>query len=400
MQQIYLDNNATTAVLPAVAAAMTEVYAAGYANPASQHQSGQRARRVLEEIRQQIADLLGAETAGIQTDRLIFTSGGTEANNLALQGLCGKPGSNIIISAIEHPSVVSVAEHLAERGYEVRRLPVDRTGVVLLDRLDDLIDQHTSLVSVMLGNHETGVLQPVRKIAENCSSAGVPMHTDAVQAVGKLPVNFRELGVAAMSFSAHKLHGPVGIGGLLLRSDVTPAPLLFGGFQQGAIRPGTEAPALARGMLTAMLLAHDEGEKRWQRMASLRDRLESTLHREIPEVVINGAGADRLPHTSSVSFPGLDRQAVVMALDLAGVACSTGSACASGSSDPSPVLLAMGLAPEVVEGSIRISLSALTTANEIDAVVSRIVRVYAGLRQPYRPRKVTTTPRNSTGKPI
>ena len=378
MQQIYLDNNATTPILPAVAEAIAEAHAEGYVNPASQHQSGQRARRVLEEAREEITAILGGNTSGMQADRLVFTSGGTESNNLALRGF-SRQDANIVVSAIEHPSIASVAEQLAREGRDVRTLPVSQRGVVQVDPLHDMLDERTLLVSVMLGNNETGVLQPIAEIASICKAKGVLMHTDAVQAVGKIPVDFNALGVSCLSFSAHKFHGPKGIGGLLLRHDATPEPLLFGGFQQSGIRPGTEPIVLVLGMLAALRIWKQEADERANRMQLLRDRLEQLVS-AAGNIVINGADAQRLPHTTNISFVGLDRQAVLLALDMAGVACSTGSACASGSSEPSAVLLKMGLAEKVVEGSIRISLGAATTADDVDEAARRIIAVCKRLR--------------------
>ena len=381
MQQIYLDNNATTPMLPAVAEAMAEAYAEGYANPASQHQCGQRARRVLEEAREEITTMLGGRTSGMKADRLVFTSGGTESNNLALRGFSGGREGNLIVSSIEHPSIASVAEQLAREGRDVRTLTVSQDGVTQIDSLHHLLDDQTRIVSVILGNNETGVLQPVREIAAICQERDVPMHTDAVQAVGKIPVDFGTLGVSALSLSAHKFHGPQGIGGLLQRHDATPDPLFFGGFQQNGIRPGTEPIVLAIGMLTALRIWKLNATDREERLKGLRDQLEQQLLCEGGNIVVNGADATRLPHTTNVSFVGLDRQAILMALDVAGVACSTGSACASGSSEPSPVLLNMGLAADVVEGSIRISLGAATTAEQVDKAIHRILAVCGRLRR-------------------
>ncbi|HUG68729.1 MAG TPA: cysteine desulfurase family protein [Pirellulaceae bacterium] len=382
MQQIYLDNNATTKMLPEVAEVIVEAHRAGYANPASQHQSGQRARRVLEDARERITQLLGGQTTGLHPDRLLITSGGTESNNLALRGLTtGVRDANIVISPLEHPSISETALQLSRSGIAVRRLQVDRNGVVQTAELDRLLDERTRVVSVMLGNHETGVLQPVETVADIARKRGVPMHCDGVQAVGKIPVDFRALGVDALSVSPHKLHGPVGIGGLLLRHDVALAPLMAGGFQQQGIRPGTESIALTLGFLKALELWAEQATESERQMRTLRDMLEDRLRAEIPSVIINGCGADRLPHTSNISFPGLNRQAFVLALDMAGVACSTGSACASGSSEPSPVLIAMGLEPPVVEGSIRISLSRSTTASDIERASLHILRVYKALQQ-------------------
>lgn len=382
MEQIYLDNSATSRMLPEVVEVMREAHSAGYANPASQHQSGQRARRALEGARERITKLLGGETTGRTPERLVFTSGGTESNNLALRGLSVDPrDANIVVSSIEHPSVLETAEQLKRNGFEVRHLAVDGNGVVFVDRLRDLLDDRTRLVSVMLGNHETGVLQPIAEIAGVAREFGVPVHCDVVQAVGKIPVDFRSLGVDALSISAHKFHGPVGIGGLLLRHEVTPIPMMAGGFQQQGLRPGTESVALALGFLKALELSAENAIEREQSLRSCRDALENRLRAEIPSLVINGESANRLPHTSNLSFPGLNRQALVLALDMAGIACSTGSACASGSSEPSPVLIAMGLDQDIIEGSIRISVSRLTTAAEIELAAQRILRVYKTLQR-------------------
>jgi cysteine desulfurase len=380
MNSIYLDNNATTLIHPEVAEAMADCDLAGYMNPASQHGPGRRARRVLEEARERIAELLGANVSRTDADRLVFTSGGTEANNLAIRGLAGRESSRVILSAIEHPSVVGAGEHLQLRGFDVQRLQVSRDGVVDVDHLRQLIDRRTRLVSVMLANNETGVLQPVAEIAAVCSEFGVRLHTDAVQVAGKLPVDFQSLGVAAMTISAHKFHGPRGIGALIVGPGVPLEGILFGGFQQWGLRPGTESVTLAVGMCTALEIWHREADKRAARMSALRDQFERVLQ-TATGIAVNGAAAPRLPHTSNISFPGQDRQALLMALDLAGVACSTGSACASGSSEPSPVLLAMQCPRAIVESSLRFSLSAQTTSAEIELACSRILHVLQQLRQ-------------------
>ena len=335
---------------------MAECSAACYANAASQHAAGRRARRVVEEAREAIATMLVRNLPGQRPDRLVFTSGGTESNNLALLGLAGTAPARLIISAIEHPSVVGPAEYLASRGWVVERLGVDGNGVAIVEVplvRDFGRASVPTLAAVMLGNNETGVLQPVAELAGVCRDAGVLLHTDAVQVVGKLPVNFQRLGAATLAFSAHKFHGPRGIGGLLVRGDVELSPLLYGGFQQGGLRPGTEPVALIAGMHKALEIWQRDVEERVQRMTAMRERFEAALQAKLTGVIINGADAPRLPHTSNVSFRGLDRRALAMALDLEGVACSTGSACASGSSEPSPVLLAMGLPSDVVAGSLR-----------------------------------------------
>jgi cysteine desulfurase len=374
--QIFLDYNSTTPLLDEVADSMSECYARGYGNPASQHGVGRQSRRLVEDAREAIAGLLGACLTGRRPDRLIFTSGGTEANNLALLGLAGDRRGRLFVSAIEHPSVVGPAEFLARHDWRVERVPADPTGAVQIDRFRDLVTgDRPAFAALMLGNNETGVLQPVEDLATTCNEQGMPLHTDAVQVVGKLPVDFTRLGAGTLAFSAHKFHGPRGIGGLLVRGDIELQPILHGGFQQGGLRPGTEPTPLIVGMGKALEIWRREADERLHRMTTLRDRFEAELRERIPDVVINGVAAARLPHTSNVSFPGLDRRALAMALDLEGVACSTGSACASGSSEPSPVLIAMGLADDMVAGSLRFSLGATTTQEEIDAAIERIVAV-------------------------
>lgn len=384
MDSIYLDHNATTPTRPEVIKAMLCCYRAGYANPASQHRPGQQAHRVLEEAREQIGQHLGADLTGRQPDRVLFTSGGTEANNLAILGIsqarAGSQPGGIVISAIEHPSVIEPAEHLLEHGWRLDTLAVTGDGVVRSELLPLLLTPETQLVSVILGNHETGVVQPVAQLATVCQAAGVPLHTDAVQVVGKRPVDFRSLGVSAMSVAAHKFQGPLGIGVLIVRHDVPIAPQLFGGNQQWGLRPGTESVALAVGMATALELWHQDHEAESRRLTALRERFEHGLRAGIPELVINGAAADRLPHTSSIAFPGLDAQVLLMAFDMAGVACSVGSACSSGSTELSPTLRAMGLPKELLTSSLRFSLGSTTTEAQIDEAVGRILHVVHQLR--------------------
>jgi cysteine desulfurase len=239
----------------------------------------------------------------------------------------------------------------------------------------------TRLIAVMLGNNETGVLQPVERISQIAAEAGVPVHTDAVQPVGKLPVNFRQLGVATMTVTAHKFHGPIGIGVLVVRAGVELKPLLFGGHQQEGFRPGTEPVVLAAGMRAALEAWHREADERLGRMQTLRDEFESLLLADCPELIVYGRQADRLPHTSHIGFPGVDGQAMGMALDLAGVACSTGSACASGSSKPSPILLAMGVAEGLARSSLRFSFGAHSTTEEMREASRRILLIYSNLRR-------------------
>jgi cysteine desulfurase len=389
IQSIYLDHNSTTPIDASVAQAISECYAAGYLNPASQHRPGQIARRKLEQFRRRMAEILGANVSGMETDQLVLTSGGTESNNLALLGLAVAPlresrsfGGRVLISAIEHPSVIGAAEELARRGFEVEKIPVNPSGVCRLDALEVLLEKPTSLVSMMLANNETGVIQPVAQAAAICRARGILFHTDAVQAVGKIPVNFRELGVDAMTFTAHKLCGPRGIGGLIVRHGISPQPILFGGFQQMAVRPGTEDVALAAGMCRSLELYQQDPAQRYDRLSSLRDQLQNDLMSEFRDIVVNGSGAQRVPHTLNISFLGVDRQSILLAADIAGLAISTGSACASGSSELSPVLLAMQLEKEVIAGSIRISLGVSTTRSEIEESTRRIVEIIRNLQRP------------------
>jgi cysteine desulfurase len=263
---------------------------------------------------------------------------------------------------------------MQREGWRVDRLPASLDGAILVGRLKEIVTPQTRLVSLMLGNNETGVLQPIEEAARVCQSFSVPIHTDAVQVVGKLPVNFRELGVTALSCTAHKFHGPQGVGALILRHGAALEPQLQGGFQQRGLRPGTEPVALAVGMHRALQLWHDNQQECIARMVQLRDRLERQVLDGFPAAVVVGGNSPRLPHTSNIAFVGLDRQALFMALDLAGVACSTGSACASGSNEPSHVLVAMGCPEGVIQGSLRFSLGAFTTIAEVDQAAARILK--------------------------
>lgn len=391
---IYLDYASTTPLDPHVAEAMHDVMARGEANPASQHRAGQGARKQLESCRAVITGFLGGKSDGMQADRLIFTSGGTEANNLALLGRVSGEPRCLIVSSIEHPSVMGAAEELQRRGAEVKRIPVDEDGIIDIDYARRLLKQvkPNSSASVMLANNETGVVQPVRELAPLCREQNVPLHADAVQFVGKYPQGlldhlFRDLGVAALTVSAHKIHGPVGIGALLLRHDVTVDPQLFGGFQQGGMRPGTESLVLANGFFYAIGKATTHCDQWRAQIIPLRDAFEQGLRDQLDDLVINGEAAERLPHISNIAFLGVDRQQLFLALDFNGVYCSTGSACASGSSEPSPVLRAMGLPEAVVSSSLRFSFGAPTTLDDIAESVERIVKCVKDLRSRKSARK-------------
>jgi cysteine desulfurase len=290
--------------------------------------------------------------------------------------------AHLIVSALEHPSITRTAERLAAEGWRVDRRGAEASGVVRVDHLPGLFRPDTRLVSVMLASNETGVLQPIAEIAGLCAERSVLLHTDATQAVGKIAVDFHALGVDAMTLAAHKFHGPIGIGALIVRAGVPLASSLHGGFQQAGLRPGTESVALAIGMGAALEAWHREADARRERMTTLRDSFERQILAGDPRaVLIGGASTPRLPQTSNIAFVGLDRQALAIALDLEGVACSTGSACASGSSEPSPALVAMGLPAEQISASIRLSLGATTTAAEVDEGARRILSVVNRLRR-------------------
>ena len=373
MRPIFLDHNATTPTRPEV---WDAVRAAPDGNPSSAHAAGRAARRALDDARERVAALLGCEP-----DEVTFTGGATEANNLAVFGLVGRgqgaggSSAHVLASPLEHPCVTEPLKQLAARGTMIEWLPVSATGVVDPTAVKPRPD--TRLVAVMLANHETGAVQPVRAVVE--AAGGVPVLTDAAQAVGKMPVSFRELGVAALTVSAHKFGGPKGIGLLMLRSGTPFTPTVFGGHQQGGRRPGTEPVPLAVGLAVALELAVRDMEERRAKWVALRRRFVEQLQTAAP-IVINGP-PDALPTTLNVSFPGARADLLLMALDLAGVVCSAGSACSSGSLLPSPVLRAMGLPDDVMRSSVRFSFGRDTDFADIDEVADRISPVIQRIRK-------------------
>jgi cysteine desulfurase len=372
MDIINLDNNASTPVHPEVWEAMRPFMLADAGNPASSHALGRRARRALEDARETVAQLLDA-----QADEVLFTSGATEANNLAIFGLAGTNPGTIFSSAIEHPCVVEPVQQLTKRGFAHRPLPVSRQGIVEL--FPDSWPSDTRLACLMLANHETGAIQPVGELA-TLLGGRTPFHCDAAAAAGKMPIAFRKLGVTSLTITAHKFHGPKGIGALLLRKDARLTPLFFGGHQQHAKRPGTEPVALAVGLAAALNLAVRQMETHWRHCLALRQRFLQLLRAGADPVVLNGRDEGGLPHTLNISFPGCAADVILMNLDLAGVACATGSACSSGSLLPSPVLQAMGVPTEVLRSAMRFSISGLTTMAEIEDASQRIIMVANKLR--------------------
>lgn len=378
---IYLDHNSTTPLLPPVVEAMRPFWAENFGNPASAHQTGRRARQALETARETIAALLDAEP-----DEVVFTSGATEANNLALFGLAGQPPAQILTSPVEHPSVAEPFAQLAKRGFTVQQLNVSPEGVVLPDSAAPYLSEGLRLAAVMLANNETGAIQPVAELAHRfcqgpAAAQRAPLvHCDAVQAVGKIPVSFGKLGVTTLSLSAHKFNGPRGIGGLLVRKGTRLTPLFWGGHQQRGLRPGTEPVALVVGLAAALQLAVREMDDRTARLRTLRGSFLSRLLRQCPPVVLNGPVESGLANTLNLSFPGCEATTLLMKLDLSGVACSTGSACSSGSLLPSAVLQAMACPPECLRSAMRFSLSHLHTENELVAATDRIAAVVCQLR--------------------
>jgi cysteine desulfurase len=357
---VYLDHNATTALDHRVLDAMLPFLQQPQGNPTSRHSFGRNARQAVENARAQVAAAVGAHPT-----QVLFTSGGTEADNLAIQGItAAHVPSGIAVSAIEHPAVFRPAQYLMGRGWKVARIRVSEDGRIALDSLNEVLQQKTALVSVMAANNETGVLQDIPAIAELCRRHGALLHTDAVQALGKIALDFNALGVNAMSLSAHKIHGPQGAGALVLDKRVDIKPLLYGGGQEKGLRSGTENIAAIVGFGMACELAQLELNERIATTENLRDRLETGLHRL--GATIFGAESARLPNTSFFAFPNIEGETLVVAMDKKGYAIASGSACSSDSTEPSHVLLAMGVDPEFARGAVRVSLGADNTAEQID----------------------------------
>jgi cysteine desulfurase len=372
---IYLDHNATTPLDPTVLEAMAPYFLAG-GNPESRHAFGRAVRRAWESAKETVVQILGAESAEV-----IFTSGGTEANNLAIFGLAGAESSpgHVVSSPIEHPAISEPLARLQATGFAVDCVPVNHNGLTDASFMAESLRADTRFATLMLANNETGAIQPVADLAALAAARGIPVHTDAVQAVGRIPVNFQNLGVTTLAASAHKFHGPAGIGLLLIRRGVKLGSRLFGGGQQHGRRPGTIPVPLVVGLATALEKWHEHSEMRMARWTSLRDRLEAGLIAALghDRVVRNGPVWDeqRLPQTLNVGFPGVDGDALLMQLDLVGIAASLGAACASGSTRPSPTLMSMRVPDDRLRSSVRFSLGASTTDDEIDEAISRITDV-------------------------
>jgi cysteine desulfurase len=386
MRRVYMDANATTPVLPEVVEAMRPFWTEAFGNASSIHQPGQQARAAVERARESVAALLGCRAAEV-----VFTSGGTESDNLALFGTLA-PGDHLIASSMEHSAVMQAAEALAGRGVEVSFLPATGQGVVEPSALQAALRPNTRLVSVMLANNETGVIQPVRELAELSHAAGALFHSDAVQAAGKLAIDVKALGCDLLSISGHKMYAPQGVGALFVRRNVRLRPIFFGGNHERGRRPGTENVAGIAGLGKAAELARAwlaNGEQ--QALAALRDRLEQGILAQVEEAGVNGAGATRVANTSNLYFDHVEAEALVIALDLKGLAVSGGSACQSGSTEPSHVLTAMGLSVARARASVRISLSRMTTGDEVDCALALVPAAVARLRK-LAPGSVCTPP--------
>ena len=378
--RIYLDSAATTPPLPEVVEAVSEAMATSWGNASSAHAAGSRARRLVEEARGKVAALIGG-----RPDEIIFTSGATEANNTVIQGLPGARG-RLVVSAVEHPCVLEAAAAFARRGWTVVRLPVDGTGLVDQADVRKLLRPKPALVSVMLANNEVGTIEPMAAIAKLAKAAGSLVHTDATQAVGRIPVNVGALGVDYLSLSAHKFHGPKGVGALWVRRGAAVTPLLRGGSQEGGRRSGTlNVPGIAGLGVAAELarkrLAEPADRVRADQVRALRDRLERGIRSGVQGLRLNGHPDLRLPSHLNMSFDLVEGEALMMRLDLAGIAVSTGSACSSGSREPSYVLMAMGCDKVRAAGAVRFSVGATNNEAEIDRVVHVLPGIVADLRK-------------------
>ncbi len=362
---LYLDYNASTPLEERVLRAMTDCLAGMTGNPSSTHQFGRVTRTQLDRAREQVAALVG-----VHATQIVFTSGGTEANNLALHAVtAGQMPTCIAVSAVEHPSVLEPARALQASGWQVKEIGVDGQCRVMPEHLKEILKDDTRLVSVMTANNETGVIQPVAQLAEMARSAGAVFHTDAIQAAGKLPLDFAASGAQLMSLSAHKFYGPKGVGALVVDKSLELVPLQRGGGQERGLRSGTENIAAIVGFGVAAELAVERLENDAVQMATLRDRLQAGLER-YPQVTVFAADAERLPNTLQLAVAGLDGEALLMQLDKAGIAVSSGSACSSGKTEPSHVLMAMGVEAGLARGAIRISLGRQTSGSDIENLLA------------------------------
>jgi cysteine desulfurase len=378
IRKVYIDYNATTPLHEEVKASMTEDMDV-YGNASSMHESGRRARARIEQARDSVSTLIGAAVGAV-----VFTSGGSEANNTvfnSMRVLAAEGGRDeFIISAIEHPCVMNAALSMEKAGFKVTVLPVDEYGKLKIEELEKALCAKTLLVSIMAANNEIGTVQDVKEITALVKKAGAFMHTDAVQAVGKIPVNAEDLGVDYLTLSAHKIYGPKGAGALYVKKGAPLSPLIHGGHQEDGLRAGTYNNGGILGFGKAAQIAASGIENYGCVISALRDRLRRGIEGNVPRVKINGHPTDVLPNTLNVSFPGAEGESILLALDMQGIEASTGSACASGSLEPSPVLMALGLEHELAHGSIRFSLGWGITEEDIDYIIETLPPIIAKFR--------------------
>jgi cysteine desulfurase len=376
MRRVYLDNNATTPMLPEVFEALRPYFAEHFGNASSIHHHGQETRAAVERARESVAALLGCRASEI-----VFTSGGTEGDNLAISGLI-HAGDHVISSTIEHHAVLNSCKHLEAMGCEVTYVPVDGRGLVDPDDVRRALRPNTKLITIMMANNETGVLQPVEDIGKIAAEADVYFHTDAVQAAGKLAIEVKRLGCDLLSISGHKMHAPQGVGALYVRKGTILQPMFHGGSHERSRRAGTENVPGIIGLGKAAELAR-EGLERGDlaRMSAMRDHIEHKILSEIEATGVNGEGAPRVPNTTNIHFDYIEGEALVIALDLKGLAVSTGAACSSGAIEPSHVLTAMGLPPEIARASLRFSLGKQNTPEDVEFALDLVPQTVARLRE-------------------
>jgi cysteine desulfurase len=378
MKVVYVDNNATTQVSPEVLEEMAPYFHELYGNPSSMHSFGGQVAAKLKEARHNMASLIGASP-----DEILVTSCGTESDNTAIRAaLESNPDKkHIITTRVEHPAVLNLCEYLAENGYRVTFLPVDRQGRLNPEDLYKNLSDDTAIVSIMWANNETGVMFPIDEIAPVVQEKGAVFHTDAVQAVGKVPINMQQIPVDMLSLSGHKLHGPKGIGALYIRKGTKFSPFLIGGHQEKGRRGGTENVAFIIGLGKACELAAEHMGEKNKRVKYLRDKLENEIIERVPNAMVNGDREHRLPNTTSISFEYVEGEAILLMMNEFGICASSGSACTSGSLEPSHVLRAMGVPFTAAHGSIRFSLSIYNTEEEIDFIIEKLPPVIERLRE-------------------
>jgi cysteine desulfurase len=379
MNRVYLDFNATTPVEPAVLDAMLPYFSAEFGNAASIHTPGQRARAAVETAREQVAALIGA-----RPQEIVFTSGGTESDNHAIFGIVEAAGGHdkhVVTSTIDHEAVLNACQALEKRGMKVTYLPVDSHGQIALNELRRVLRPETVLITIMHANNELGTVQPLEEIGRLAQEADIYFHTDAVQSAGKIPIDVTALQVDMLSLSGHKFYAPKGIGALYIRGGTRLRQLLYGGHHQRGFRPGTENVAGIVGLGKAAEIARRSLADDAKRVALLRDKLQRGLLERVPQSRVNAAAAQRTPNTTNLVFPGVEGEALLIALDLKGLACSTGAACSSGAVEPSHVLTAIGLPPEEARASLRFSLGRHTTSTDIDFALNVVPAAVAQLRE-------------------